>query len=111
MSNLNNLIIKEFREHQKKRPDEPTESHPSWVHQQYEAWQRENEALQLILGVRLVQDALNEKTETPLPTRDEIKKVLQREFGSFLAHNPANPARFWGQSADAVLALLKGEKA
>ena len=38
MNNLNNLLIKEFREHQKKRPDEPTESHPSWVHQKYEAW-------------------------------------------------------------------------
>ena len=53
------------------------------------------------------------KTETarPLPTREEIKRVLQLEFGSFLAHNPANPARFWGQSADAVLALLKGQDA
>ena len=45
----------------------------------------------------------------PLPHRDEIKTVLQREFGPFLAHDPANPDRFWGQSADAVLALLKGQ--
>ena len=44
----------------------------------------------------------------PLPTREEIAEVLKREFWPFLAHDPANPARFWGQSADAVLALLKG---
>lgn len=46
----------------------------------------------------------------PLPTRDEIAEVLKREFWPFLAHDPANPARFWGQSADAVLALLKETK-
>lgn len=106
MNNLNNLLIKEFREHQKKRPDEPTESHPSWVHQQYEVWHRENEALRLILGVRLVQDTLIEKTETALPTRDQIAdtiyNVLCSQYGSF---------NYPTDAADAVLRLLKGQGA
>lgn len=43
----------------------------------------------------------------PLPTRDEIKKFLQLEFGSFLAHSPANPERFWGSAVDEMIYLLK----
>ena len=58
MSELIDLLIKELREHQKKRPNEPTDSHPVWAHQQYEKWQREDDSLRLILGVRLVENAL-----------------------------------------------------
>ena len=35
--------------------------------------------------------------------------TLDREFGPFLAHSPHNPNRFWGLSADAVLALFNGK--
>lgn len=38
--------------------------------------------------------------------RDEIARVLEREFGGFLAHDPHNPGRFWGNAADAVIAHL-----
>ena len=43
------------------------------------------------------------------PSRDAIIDVLKREFEPFLAHSPHNPGKFWGQSADAVLALLPGK--
>ena len=43
------------------------------------------------------------------PSRGELIALLSREFGSFLAHSPHNHERFWGQSADAVLALLPGK--
>ena len=46
----------------------------------------------------------------PLPDRDEVIDLLQRYFWPFLAQDPANPDRFWGQSADAVLDLLKGDQ-
>lgn len=47
----------------------------------------------------------------PLPDRAEISYLLKREFWPFLAHDPANPDRFWGQATDAVLDLLKGQDA
>lgn len=47
----------------------------------------------------------------PLPTREETVDALKREFWPFLAHSPANPERFWGIAADAVLDLLKGQEA
>ena len=43
------------------------------------------------------------------PSREELIALLYREFGAFLAHSPHNPERFWGQPADAVLALLPGK--
>lgn len=43
------------------------------------------------------------------PSREEMIALLRRQFGSFLAHSPHNPERFWGLSADAVLALLPGK--
>ena len=43
------------------------------------------------------------------PSRGELIALLNREFGSFLAHSPHNPERFWGHPADAVLALLPGK--
>ena len=58
MSNLINLLIEELREHQKKQPDEPNDNFPMWCHDQYDQWQREDQALRLILGTRLVEDAL-----------------------------------------------------
>ena len=47
----------------------------------------------------------------PLPSREEVSDRLKWEFRPFLAHSPAHPNRFWGQAADAVLALLKGQDA
>ena len=46
-----------------------------------------------------------------LPTRDEVRRVLEHEFWPFLAHSPNNPETFWGQATDAVLALMKGQDA
>lgn len=43
------------------------------------------------------------------PSREQMIRVLKYEFGSFLAHTPHNPGRFWGLPADAVLALLPGK--
>lgn len=34
--------------------------------------------------------------------REKVRAWLQREFGSVLAHDPHNPERFWGGSADAL---------
>ena len=36
--------------------------------------------------------------------REAMAALLEREFGSFLAHEPHAPETFWGQRADAVLA-------
>lgn len=47
-------------------------------------------------------------TARPLPDKEEVIDLLKREFWPFLAHDPVDPARFWGNSADAVLTLLKG---
>lgn len=63
MSELIDLLIKELREHQKKRPDEPTDLYPAWAHQQYEGWQRVDDSLRLILGIRLVENVLGGNTE------------------------------------------------
>ena len=64
MSNVINLLIEELREHQKKRPNEPNDNFPMWCHDQYENWQREDDALRFVLGVRLVDNALaNKETE------------------------------------------------
>lgn len=41
-----------------------------------------------------------------MTTDDELARVLEREFGSYLAHNPHNADRFWGQAAQAVRAHL-----
>ena len=43
----------------------------------------------------------------PVPTRDEVRRVLEHEFWPFLAHSPHNPETFWGQATDSVMALLK----
>ena len=43
------------------------------------------------------------------PSREELIALLYREFVAFLAHSPHNTERFWGQPADAVLALLPGK--
>ena len=40
------------------------------------------------------------------PTREDVARTLDGELGPFLSYNPE---RFWGQSADAVLALLPGK--
>ena len=63
MSELIDLLIKELREHQKKRPDEPTDLYPVWAHQQYEEWQRVDDSLRLILGICLVENVLSGNTE------------------------------------------------
>ena len=39
------------------------------------------------------------------PTREDVARTLDNELGPFLSYNPE---RFWGQPADAVLALLPG---
>ena len=57
-SEMINLLIEELREHRKKRPDEPNDNFPMWCHDQYEEWQRVDDALRLILGARLVDNAL-----------------------------------------------------
>lgn len=42
--------------------------------------------------------------------RDKVQHWLAREFGSFLAHDPHNPERFWGGSARALCdAAERGE--
>lgn len=54
-------------------------------------------------------------TETPESgnvglDREKVRAWLQREFGSVLAHDPHNPERFWGGSADALcVALTEGK--
>lgn len=47
----------------------------------------------------------------PLPAREEVIDLLKWSFGPFLSQDPAHPDRFWGQSADAVLELMKGQDA
>ena len=63
MNELTDLLIKELREHQKKRPDEPHDVDPVWAHQQYERWQRADDSLRLILGICLVENVLSGNTE------------------------------------------------
>ena len=63
MSELIDLLIKELRDHQIKRPDEPHDVDPAWAHQQYEKWQRVDDSLRFILGIRLVEHVLDGKTE------------------------------------------------
>ena len=63
MSNIINLLIEELREHQKKRPDVPNDRFPMWYHDQYEQWQREDQAIRLLLGARLVQRFLADKEQ------------------------------------------------
>lgn len=45
----------------------------------------------------------------PVPTRDEVRRVLEHEFWPFLAHSPHNPETFWGEATDAVMDLMKGQ--
>ena len=45
---------------------------------------------------------------TVQPSVEDIERCLNAEFGPFLAHAPYDPARFWRQSAHAVLALIGG---
>ena len=119
MSELTDLLIEELREHQKKRPDEPNDNFPMWCHNQYEKWQRVDDSLRFILGIRLVENVLDgkteadglnpsnsmglehEETETAFPTRDEIAMViydvLSSQYGDFCTPTDA---------ADAVLALF-----
>ena len=40
------------------------------------------------------------------PTREDVARTLDNELGPFLSYNPE---RFWGQPADAVLALFDGK--
>ena len=40
------------------------------------------------------------------PTREDVARTLDNELGPFLSYNPE---RFWGQPADAVLALWPGK--
>ena len=49
------------------------------------------------------------QVERVKPSREELIALLYREFCSFLAYSPHNRERFWGQPADAVLALLPGK--
>lgn len=58
-------------------------------------------------GATAVGDTAVLPTETPESgnvrlDREKVRAWLQREFGSFLAHDPHNPDRFWGWSADAL---------
>ena len=46
--------------------------------------------------------------QTVQPSVEDIERCLNAEFGPFLAHAPYDPARFWRQSAHAVLALIGG---
>jgi hypothetical protein len=39
--------------------------------------------------------------------RDALAQKLEREFGSFLAHWPSDPDRFFGGSADSLLAWMR----
>ena len=43
------------------------------------------------------------------PTREDVARTLDNELGPFLSQTPYNPEQFWGQSADAVLALWPGK--
>ena len=38
--------------------------------------------------------------------RARVRRVLENEFRSFLAHDPYDPDRFWGLAVDAVMGLL-----
>lgn len=70
-----------------------------------ESWNREAEiAVEAALPHILAQVEARVK-----PAREDLIATLKREFGSVLAHDPYNPARFWGLSADAVLALFNGK--
>ena len=111
MSNINNLLIEELREHQKKRPDEPHDVDPMWYHNQYEKWQRIDDSLRLILGARLVEDVLNEENETALPTRDEIAGAIADGWNSVTTLNATAQSIGPSAATDAVLSLLKGQDA
>lgn len=63
MSNLIDLLTDHLREHQQNKPEEPNERFPLWCHDQYEHWQREDQALRLLLGIQLVERALDEKEQ------------------------------------------------
>ena len=39
----------------------------------------------------------------PDDARAEMRRVLENEFRSFLAHDPHDPDRFWGLAVDAVM--------
>ena len=70
MSELTDLLIKELREHQKKRPDKPHDVDPVWAHQQYEGWQRVDDSLRLVLGVHLVENVLKKEKHDDSCTLD-----------------------------------------
>lgn len=38
---------------------------------------------------------------------EKVRAWLQREFGSFLAHDPSNPDRFWGGSSRSLCKAAK----
>jgi hypothetical protein len=42
----------------------------------------------------------------PDPRVEAVAKALERELGSFLAHDPAYPSTFWRGASRAVLAAL-----
>lgn len=45
----------------------------------------------------------------PLPAREDVIDLLKWSFWPFLSQDPVNPEPFWGQAADAVLDLMKGQ--
>lgn len=63
MSSIIDLLTAKLWEHQQARPEEPNERYPTWCHDQFEAWQREDNALRLLLGIQLVERSLEEKED------------------------------------------------
>ena len=61
MSDFIDLLTDHLHEHQHGKPEEPNERYPAWYHDRYEQWQRQDQALRLLLGVNLVERALDEK--------------------------------------------------
>ena len=63
MSDIIDLLTKRLRDHQQTRPETPNNRYPAWYHEQYEQWQREDQALRLLLGVQLVERSLADKEQ------------------------------------------------
>lgn len=63
MNNIIDLLTRQLHEHQQARPETPTERYPAWYHDQFEQWQREDQAIRLLLGIQLVERELANKED------------------------------------------------
>lgn len=63
MNNIIDLLTQQLHEHQQSKPETPTDRYPWWCHNQFEQWQREDQALRFCLGILLVERELANKEQ------------------------------------------------